>query len=146
MVSASQAAQLSWIVPLVTISLLLVQLFRWDFYDQQNGHGTQGNGQRFINYGGPGGSMIELIPAYNWEVILVAPPYATASDHKGTAEGWGDWPAFVVQVPPHLGQQRKGDYIVTAFLPDVRSARYAQCHLRQRLGRAADTGVRQGLR
>jgi hypothetical protein len=97
MVSASQAAQPSWIVPLVTISPLLVQLLRWDFYDQQNGHGTQGNGQHFINYGGPGGPRIELIPAYNWEVISVAPPYATASGPRGTAEGWGDWPAFVVK-------------------------------------------------
>ena len=92
-------------VPLVTISPLLVQLFRWDFYDRQNGHGTQGNGQHFINYGGPGGPRIELIPAYNWEVILVAPPYATASGPKGTAEGWGDWPAVVVKY--HLTSANK---------------------------------------
>jgi hypothetical protein len=95
MVSASQAAQPNWMTPLVTVTPRLEQEFRWDFYDQKNGTGTQGNGQKLVNYGGPGGARIELIPAYNWEVILAAPPYVTASGPRGTAEGWGDWPAFL---------------------------------------------------
>ena len=43
MVSASQAAQPNWMTPLVTVTPRLEQEFRWDVYDQQNGHGTQGN-------------------------------------------------------------------------------------------------------
>jgi hypothetical protein len=35
MVSASQAAQPSWMTPLVTVTPRLEQEFRWDFYDQQ---------------------------------------------------------------------------------------------------------------
>jgi hypothetical protein len=115
MVSASQAAQPNWISPLVTTTPLLVQQFRADFYDQQNGHGTQGNGQHFFNYGGPGGPRVELIPAYNWQVIVAAPPYVTASGPRGTAEGWGDWPAFLVKYRLISANKENGDYIVTAF-------------------------------
>ena len=95
----SQAAQPSWMTPLVTVTPRLEQEFRWDFYDQQNGSATngQGNGQHLINYGGPGGARVEFIPAYNWEVILAPPPYVTATGPKGSAEGWGDWPAFLVK-------------------------------------------------
>jgi hypothetical protein len=65
MVSASQAAQPSWMTPLVTVTPRLEQEFRFDFYDQQNGTGSQGNGQRLVNYGGPGGPRVEFIPAYD---------------------------------------------------------------------------------
>jgi hypothetical protein len=115
MVSASQAAQPSWMTPLVTVTPRLEQEFRWDFYDQKNGTGTQGNGQRFINYGGPGGARVELIPSYNWEVIVGAPPYMTASGPRGTAQGWGDWPAFLVKYRFISANKDNGDYIVTAF-------------------------------
>src|SRR5579863_5677622 len=74
MVSASQAAQPNWMTPLVTVTPRLEQEFRADFYGQQNGTGSQGNGQHFVNYGGPGGARVELIPAYNWEVIVAPPP------------------------------------------------------------------------
>jgi len=67
MVSATQAAQPKWMTPLVTVTPRLEQEFRWDFYDQKNGTGTQGNGQRLISYGGPGarpqaGSATAKIP------------------------------------------------------------------------------------
>jgi hypothetical protein len=94
MVSASQAAQPNWMTPLVTVTPRLEQEFRWDVYDQQNGHGTQGNGQHYYSNFYRSGPRIELIPAYNWEVILAAPSYVTASGPRGTVEGWGDWPAF----------------------------------------------------
>ena len=55
MVSASQAAQPRWMTPLVTVTPRLEQEFHWDFYSQQQGTGSQGNGQHFYNYGGPGG-------------------------------------------------------------------------------------------
>jgi hypothetical protein len=87
MVSATQAAQPSWMTPLVTVTPRLEQEFRFDFYDQQNGTGSQGNGQHIVNYGGPGGPRVELIPAWNWEVILAPPPYETATGPKGRAIG-----------------------------------------------------------
>jgi hypothetical protein len=115
MVSASQAAQPSWMTPLVTVTPRLEQEFRYDVYSQQNGKGSQGNGQQINNYGGPGGPRVELIPAYNWEVILAAPPYETATGPKGSAQGWGDWPAFLVKYRLLSANKDNGDYIVTAF-------------------------------
>jgi hypothetical protein len=115
MVSASQASQPSWMTPLVTVTPRLEQEFRFDFYDQQNGTGSQGNGQHLVNYGGPGGARVEFIPAYDWEVILAPPPYVTATGPKGDAEGWGDWPAFLVKYRIISGNAQNGDYIVTAF-------------------------------
>jgi hypothetical protein len=115
MVSASQAAQPRWMTPLVTVTPRLEQEFRWDFYSQQQGTGSQGNGQHFYNYGGPGGARIELIPAYNWEVILAAPSYVTASGPRGTAQGWNDWPSFLVKYRLLSANKENGDYIVTAF-------------------------------
>ena len=115
MVSATQAAQPNWMTPLVTVTPRLEQEFRFDFYDQQNGTGTQGNGQNIVSYGGPGGARVEFIPAWNWEVIVAPPPYETASGPKGSAEGWGDWPAFLIKYRLLSANQQNGDYIVTAF-------------------------------
>jgi hypothetical protein len=115
MVSATQAAQPSWMTPLVTVTPRLEQEFRWDFYDQQNGTGSQGNGQHLVNYGGPGGARVELIPAYNWEVILAAPSWVTAAGPKGDGDGWADWPAFLVKYRLLSANAQNGDYIVTAF-------------------------------
>lgn len=115
MVSATQAAQPSWMTPLVTVTPRLEQEFRFDFYDQQNGTGTQGNGQHIINYGGPGGPRAELIPAWNWEVILAPPPYETATGPKGDAQGLGDWPAFLLKYRFLAANKDSGDYIFTGF-------------------------------
>jgi hypothetical protein len=115
MVSASQASQPSWMTPLVTVTPRLEQEFRFDAYNQQNGKGSQGNGQQITSYGGPGGVRLELIPAYNWEVILAAPPYETATGPKGAGQGWGDWPAFLIKYRLLSANKDNGDYIVTAF-------------------------------
>jgi hypothetical protein len=115
MVSATQAAQPRWMTPLVTVTPRLEQEFRWDFYDQQNGKGSQGNGQRIYSYGGPGGARVEFIPAYDWEIILAAPPYQTASGPRGTAQGWGDWPAFLAKYRFISANEQSGNYIVTGF-------------------------------
>jgi hypothetical protein len=115
MVSATQAAQPSWMTPLVTVTPRLEQELRFDYYDQNNGTGSQGNGQHIESYGGPGGARVELIPAYNWEVILAPPPYETASGPKGDVQGWGDWPAFLVKYRFISANQQNGDYIITAF-------------------------------
>ncbi len=115
MVSASQAAQPHWMTPLVTVTPRLEQEFRWDFYDQQNGRGTQGNGQHIFNYGGPGGSRLEIIPTYNSEFIIASPPILQASGPKGTAQGDGDWPAFLVKYRFLAANEESGNYIVTGF-------------------------------
>jgi hypothetical protein len=115
MVSASQAAQPSWMTPLVTVTPRLEQEFRYDQYDQKNGSGSQGNGQRLIEYGGPGGARVEFIPSYDWEVILAPPAYVTATGPKGTASGVGDWPAFLVKYRLASANEANGNYIVTAF-------------------------------
>ena len=115
MVSATQAVQPNWMTPLVTVTPRLEQEFRSDFYDQQNGTGSQGNGQRIVNYGGPGGFRVEFIPAWNVEVIVAVPPYETASGPKGDAQGWGDWPLFLVKYRFLSANKDNGDYIVTGF-------------------------------
>jgi len=115
MVEATQKAQPRWMTPLVTVTPRLEQEFRADFYDQKNGPGPQGNGQNIISYGGPGGARLEFIPAWNWEVIVATPPWATASGPRGNAEGVGDWPAFLVKYRLLSANKDNGDYIVTAF-------------------------------
>jgi hypothetical protein len=117
MVSASQAAQPNWMTPLVTVTPRLEQEFRFDFYDQQNAAANtpNGNGQHFLNYGGPGGARLEIIPLYNVEAILAPPPYVTANGPKGDAQGWGDWPAFLVKYRFISANAQNGDYIVTGF-------------------------------
>ena len=115
MVSATQAAQPNWMTPLVTVTPRLEQELRADFYGQQNGTGSQGNGQRIDNYGGPGGFRVEFIPAYNLELIVAAPPYATASGPKGDAWGWGDYPLFLAKYRLLSANKDNGDYIVTGF-------------------------------
>jgi hypothetical protein len=115
MVSATQAAQPSWMTPLITVTPRLEQEFRFDYYHQQNGTGSQGNGQLIDNYGGPGGARVEFIPAYNVEAILAAPPYETASGPKGSGQGWGDWPSFLLKYRFLSANAQNGDYIVTGF-------------------------------
>ena len=115
MVEATQKAQPRWMTPLVTVTPRLEQEFRADFYHQKNGPGPQGNGQNIISYGGPGGARLEFVPAWNWEVIVATPPWATASGPRGKAEGVGDWPAFLVKYRLISANKDNGDYIVTAF-------------------------------
>jgi hypothetical protein len=115
MVSASQAAQPHWMTPLVTVTPRLEQELRWDFYDQQNGAGTQGNSQRLLSDGGPGGPRVEFIPTYNTEIILAAPPTISASGPKGTQTSAGDWPAFLAKYRFISANEQNGNYIVTGF-------------------------------
>ena len=117
MVSASQAAQPHWMTPLVTVTPRLEQEFRFDFYDQQNAGAKtpNGNGQHYLNYGGPGGARLELIPTYNTEIILASPPYVAANGPKGDAQGWGDWPAFLVKYRFISANEENGNYIISGF-------------------------------
>ncbi len=79
--------------PLITVTPRLEQEFRWDVYNQQNGKAVRATASSSTSYGGPGGTRLELIPAYNWEVILAAPPYDDCLRPQGAGQGWGDWPA-----------------------------------------------------
>jgi hypothetical protein len=115
MASATQAAQPHWMTPLVTVTPRLEQEIRWDFYDQQNGKAPNGNGQHLYNYGGPGGTRLELIPTYDTELIVAAPPTVSASGPRGTAQGPGDWPLFLAKYRFISANEESGNYIVTGF-------------------------------
>lgn len=117
MATASQAAQPHWMTPLVTVTPRLEQELRFDFYDQQNGpvSNGQGNGQHIYNYGGPGGIRAELIPTYNTELILAAPPIENAWGPKGVGQGPGDWPAFLAKYRFISANEENGNYIFTGF-------------------------------
>jgi hypothetical protein len=115
MVTATQAAQPHWMTPLVTVTPRLEQEFRWDFYDQQDGAGSHGNGQRIESYGGPGGPRIEFIPSYNIEFIAAAPPIEDAAGPKGAADGIGDWPLFLAKYRFLSANEQNGNYIVSGF-------------------------------
>lgn len=115
MATATQSDQPHWMTPLVLVTPRLEQELRFDFYDQQNGTGSQGNGQHIYNYGGPGGIRAEIIPTYYTEVILAAPPIENAWGPKGVGQGPGDWPAFLVKDRFISANEENGNYIVTGF-------------------------------
>ena len=107
MVSATQAAQPSWMTPLVTVTPRLEQEFRFDYYDQQNGSATNGqaNGQHLDNYGGPGGARIEFIPAYNWEVICGASAVRDRLWPQGERRRLGRLAGVPCQISVHFGKR-----------------------------------------
>ena len=71
-----------WMIPrFVTVTPRLEQEFRFDFFDQQNGKGSQGNDYHIVNWGGSKG--VEFIPTYDTEIILGFPPYEQAISPKG---------------------------------------------------------------
>jgi hypothetical protein len=114
MVSATQAAQPSWMTPLVTVTPRLEQEFRFDFFDQQNGSGSQGNDYHIVNWGG--GKGLEFIPTYDTEIILGFPPYEQATSPKGvTTNAWGDYPIFLAKYRFISANEQSGNYIVTGF-------------------------------
>lgn len=117
MATATQAQQPRWMTPLVTVTPRLEQELRFDFYDQQNGPTSngQGNGQHIYNYGGPGGIRAELIPAPQTELILAAPPIENSWGPKGVGQGPGDWPAFLVKYRFISANEQNGNYILTGF-------------------------------
>jgi hypothetical protein len=115
MVNASQEAQPHWMTPIITTTPRLEQELRWDFYDQQNGKAPQGNGQRLLNDGGPGGPRVEFIPTYNSQITLGAPPEISASGPRGTQTAPGDWPAFLAKYRFISANEEHGNYIVTGF-------------------------------
>src|SRR4051794_24017712 len=106
-VSETQAEQPHWVTPVVTVTPRLEQEFRYDFVSQQ-----RSTGDDLFNYGNTKG--LELIPTHNTEIIFNIPPYITHSK-PGLVNGWGDV-AFLLKYRLAAGNEKKGDYIVSAFI------------------------------
>ena len=115
MATATQSAQPHWMTSLILVTPRLEQELRFDFYDQQNGTGSQGNGQHIYNYGGPGGFRAEFIPTYYTELILAAPSIENAWGPKGVGQGPGDWPMFLVKDRFFSANEENGNYILSGF-------------------------------
>ncbi len=110
MVERTQAEQPRWITPLATVTPRLEQEFRFDLFSESlTTHG------RFNNYGG--GKGIEFIPTERTEVFFGVPPYDTRTSAGGRllAEGWGDWPVFLVKYRFLSANEDSGNYVVTGF-------------------------------
>ena len=110
MVERTQAEQPRWITPLATVTPRLEQEFRFDLFSESlTTHG------RFNNYGG--GKGVEFIPTERTEVFFGVPPYDTRTSAGGRllAEGWGDWPVFLVKYRFLSANEDSGNYVVTGF-------------------------------
>ncbi|BAP88515.1 putative uncharacterized protein [Burkholderiales bacterium GJ-E10] len=107
-VDEAQSSQPHWMTPLITVTPLLMEEYR---YDQTTQH--LGNGGTLDNYGG--GKGLELIPTTTNEIIFNAPPYQVRS-HVNPTSGWGDAPFFLVKQRLLSANEAQGNYVVTAFL------------------------------
>jgi hypothetical protein len=107
-VDEAQATQPHWMTPLVTVTPRLEEEFRYDQFFQ-----TLGNGANVVNF--DGGKGLELIPTTTNEVIFNLPAYMEHSIVK-PANGWGDWPFFLIKQRLLSANEENGNYIVSAFL------------------------------
>jgi hypothetical protein len=107
-VHAAQEAQPHWMTPVVTVTPLLVQEFR---YDQGIEH--LGSGADIVSsFGGKG---LELIPTTQNEVLINVPPYWQRTRVK-PAQGFNDWPFLTVKQRITSANEANGNYALTAFL------------------------------
>jgi hypothetical protein len=105
MVTQTENEQPHWIVPLVTTTPTLHQLFRYDIQWQ-----TQNSGVTTTNYGVSKG--LEIIPEKNVQVTLAVPPYIV--NNPASSNGFGDW-QFLVKYRIAAANEEHGNYILTAF-------------------------------
>jgi hypothetical protein len=110
MVTRTQDAQPHWMTPLVTVTPRLEQEYRFDFYSEDLPNHGQLN-----NYGAS--NRLEFIPTENTELAIGIPPYQTRTSNIGStlADGWGDWPVFVLKYRLLSANEDHGNYIVSAF-------------------------------
>lgn len=110
MVTSTQDAQPRWMTPLVTVTPRLEQEFRLDYYSE-----TLNNHAHLDNYGA--GKGLEIIPTPDTEIIIGVPPYETRDSNTGKslADGWGDWPAFLIKYRLLTSTEDQGNYVVTGF-------------------------------
>jgi len=106
MVTETENEQPHWIVPVVTNSPTLHQLFRYDL-----GWQTHNGGVTTTDYGVSRG--LEIIPEKNVEVILTVPPYFV-NNPASPNNGFGDW-QFLVKYRIAAADEERGNYILTAF-------------------------------
>jgi hypothetical protein len=113
-----QSEQPHWITPLVTVTPLLEEEYRYDQLWQSEPHGGA-----IDNFGANKG--LELIPWYNIEVILGVPGWIA---HNGSlahpkpkpgkephTDGWSD-ETFLVKYRLLSANNENGNYVVTAFM------------------------------
>lgn len=110
MVEHSQDEQPRWMTPLATVTPRLEQEFRFDFFSE-----ALTNHSHLDNYGA--GKGIEFIPTENTELFIGIPPYERRTSNTGQtlAEGWGDWPAFLLKYRFLTSTEQQGNYVVTGF-------------------------------
>ncbi|MBU6410962.1 MAG: hypothetical protein KGR98_11310, partial [Verrucomicrobia bacterium] len=106
-VARVQAEQPHWMTPLVTVTPLLEEEYRYDqFWKRLPG------GASLTSCGA--GKGLELIPAQNVEVILGVPAW----EYKNTSpskSGWSD-ESFLLKYRLLSAKPGEGDYVATAFL------------------------------
>lgn len=107
-VDAARASQPHYAAPLITVTPLLIEQVRFDFYDEQ-----LGNGAHVLNYGGSKG--LELIPSTTNEVFVTIPSYQQRSA-GAPAAGLTDWQFLLVKQRLLSADEQDGNYILTAFL------------------------------
>lgn len=100
------ATQPQWIAPMFTVTPRLLQQLRYDMAWQTNGGATT------ANYGT--GRGLEITPTEHTEFLISAPPYVT-HDNPRLHDGFGDM-AFLFKYRVAAGNERRGNYVVTAFL------------------------------
>jgi hypothetical protein len=110
MVTATQDAQPHWMTPVVTVTPRLEQELRLDYTSE-----TLNNHAQLDNYGA--GKGLELIPTPDTEVIIGIPPYDVRTSNTGNtlAQGWADWPAFLIKYRLVSAHEQQGNDIVTGF-------------------------------
>ncbi|HEX5280304.1 MAG TPA: hypothetical protein VFW28_09505 [Micropepsaceae bacterium] len=110
MVTATQDQQPRWMTPVVTVTPRLEQELRLDYFSE-----TLNNHAHLNNYGA--GKGVEIIPAPNTEIIFGIPPYDVRSSNTGQtlADGWADWPAFLIKYRLLSANEQQGNYVLTGF-------------------------------
>src|SRR5579859_5469815 len=105
-VAQSQSEQPHWMTPVVTVTPLLEQEYRYDIFRQGGGSGIETE-----NYGG--GKGLEIIPWRNVEVIFIEPPYIVHNS-PNARDGFGDFQILTkYRIIAH--NEEHGGYVLSAF-------------------------------
>jgi hypothetical protein len=105
-VTATQAQQPNWAVPVFSPYPMLIQVFRADFDRQITSAGTT------WNYGSSKG--LNLIPFKNTEIDIYYPPYLQHNSAK-SIDGFGDM-SFVGKYRILAGNNEHGNYMLSALV------------------------------
>ncbi len=103
-----RATQPGWITPLVTVTPLLEQEFRFDEVRQVSPSDA-------VTYDSFDGKGLELIPTEHIELIAGVPAYFHRGPGAATPSGWGDFPTLV-KYRILSSPEREGNFVLTGFL------------------------------